>query len=81
MKDIKLQKNLEYKIRINKYKYKENKMEIVKLKELSQKCSEELPNEIDKILQNAKGKKSVLLVLSLPMIFMVSICHGITRLI
>lgn len=31
-------------------------MEIAKFKELSQKCSEELPNEIDKILQNAKGK-------------------------
>lgn len=35
-------------------------MEIAKFKELSQKCSEELPNEIDKILQNAKGEKSVL---------------------
>lgn len=33
-------------------------MDIAKFKEFSQKCSEELPNEIDKILQNAKGKKA-----------------------
>lgn len=33
-------------------------MDIANFKEFSQKCSEELPNEIDKILQNAKGKKS-----------------------
>lgn len=32
-------------------------MDIVKFKEFSQKCSEELPDEIDKILQNAKGEK------------------------
>lgn len=33
-------------------------MDIAKFKEFSQKCSEELPNEIDRILQNAKGEKT-----------------------
>lgn len=55
-------------------------MDAVKFKDFSQKCSKELPNEIDKILQNANGKKPVRLVLSLPMTFMVSIWRGITAL-
>ena len=33
-------------------------MDIADFKEFSQKCSEELPNEIGKILQNAKREKS-----------------------
>lgn len=53
-------------------------MDIADFKEFSQKCSEELPNEIGKILQNAKEKKPVRLVLSLLMTFMASICRGIT---
>lgn len=33
-------------------------MDIAKFKEFRQKCSEGLPDEIDKILQGAKGKKA-----------------------
>ena len=33
-------------------------MDMEVFKEFSQKCSQELPNEIDKILQNANGKKA-----------------------
>lgn len=36
----------------------EIKIDTAKFKDFSQKCSKELPNEIDKILQNANGKKA-----------------------
>lgn len=36
----------------------EIKIDTAKFKDFSQKCSKELPNEIDKILQNANEKKA-----------------------